>query len=176
MGACAFVPLTLLDDHSIYPNFSNLRQDAVFTKLLEQEVEFYDKAGPGEITSYLSQDISGLKGKECTEGGIWHIGMQIKMHTPARAPKTHEAHFLTQYHTNSSLLTFSLDILYGNLQRDRGLRAILEAIVGTILLFKLQPRLGLLFSLVIPSVATITVCSRKRDGSRGYTEVRSNKA
>lgn len=84
-------------------------KDAVFTKLLEQEVEFFDKAGPGEITSYLSQDISGLK-----------------------------------------------DILYGNLQRDRGLRAILEAIVGTVLLFKLQPRLGLLFSLVIPSVATIT--------------------
>lgn len=48
------------------------------------------------------------------------------------------------------------DILYGNLQRDRGLRAILEAVVGTVLLLKLQPKLGLLFSLVIPSVATVT--------------------
>ena len=49
------------------------------------------------------------------------------------------------------------DILYGNLQRDRGLRAILEAVLGTALLLKLQPRLGALFSLVIPSVATVTV-------------------
>ncbi len=47
--------------------------------------------------------------------------------------------------------------MYGNLQRDRGLRAVLEAVIGTLLLFKLQPRLGLLFSVVIPSVATITV-------------------
>ncbi|EWM21992.1 abc transporter b family member 28 [Nannochloropsis gaditana] len=85
-------------------------KNAVFTRLLEQDVAFFDRAGPGEITSYLSQDISGLK-----------------------------------------------DILYGNLQRDRGLRALLEAVVGTILLFKLQPRLGLVFSLVIPTVATITV-------------------
>lgn len=95
--------------------------------------------------------------------------MQTESHSRAR-PKAHIAHI----HTRSPLLNPPLspfitrepDILYGNLQRDRGLRAILEAIVGTILLFKLQPRLGLLFSLVIPSVATITVRCKQRRVSR----------
>ena len=59
-------------------------------------------------------------------------------------------------HTNQDLSGLK-DILYNNLQRDRGLRAVLEAVTGTMLLLKLQPRLGALFSLVIPSVATITV-------------------
>lgn len=62
----------------------------------------------------------------------------------------------THTHTKQDLSGLK-DILYNNLQRDRGLRAVLEAVTGTMLLLKLQPRLGALFSLVIPSVATITV-------------------
>lgn len=143
------VQLHILIFLSIYSCLQNcIYQDAVFTKLLEQEVEFYDKAGPGVLTSYLSQDISGLKGEE--EG---------ETHIRARAPPNQQSTSLTHAHS-SPFITHKPDILYGNLQRDRGLRAILEAIVGTVLLFKLQPRLGLLFSLVIPSVATITVSLR----------------
>lgn len=54
-----------------YPNtnpFSGTGQNAVFTRLLEQDVAFFDRAGPGEITSYLSQDISGLKGRQRNRG------------------------------------------------------------------------------------------------------------
>lgn len=51
------------------PNpFSGTGQNAVFTRLLEQDVAFFDRAGPGEITSYLSQDISGLKGRQRNRG------------------------------------------------------------------------------------------------------------
>ena len=162
MSICVFLCLAV--PKSVYSSYflfkpSNLSQDAVFTKLLEQEVEFYDKAGPGEITSYLSQDISGLKGKESERE-------REKKYSRARPPKNHKAHL---QHTLTLSQPFSYsqpDILYGNLQRDRGLRAILEAIVGTILLFKLQPRLGLLFSLVIPSVATITVSFGGKQGKK----------
>lgn len=72
---------------SIYSCLQNcIYQDAVFTKLLEQEVEFFDKAGPGEITSYLSQDISGLKGKK-SEGEEYTNFLCKQNHIRARAPK-----------------------------------------------------------------------------------------
>jgi ABC-type multidrug transport system fused ATPase/permease subunit len=41
-------------------------------------------------------------------------------------------------------------------QRDRGIRAVLEALGGVALLFQLQFKLACLFSLVIPTIATIT--------------------
>ncbi|CAN0455499.1 unnamed protein product [Hapterophycus canaliculatus] len=41
----------------------------------------------------------------------------------------------------------------GNLQRDRGLRAVLETVCGLAVLVKLSPRLAWVFGLVIPFAA-----------------------
>lgn len=41
----------------------------------------------------------------------------------------------------------------GNLQRDRGLRAVMETVCGLAVLVKLSPRLAWVFGLVIPFVA-----------------------
>lgn len=41
----------------------------------------------------------------------------------------------------------------GNLQRDRGLRAVLETLGGLCVLVKLSPRLAWIFGLVIPVAA-----------------------
>lgn len=41
----------------------------------------------------------------------------------------------------------------GNLQRDRGLRAVMETVCGLAVLVKLSPRLAWVFGLVIPFAA-----------------------
>jgi ABC transporter transmembrane region len=48
-----------------------------------------------------------------------------------------------------------------NLQKDRGLRAVLEASLGLVVLTVLQPRLAWIFGLVIPTVAFSLAESRK---------------
>lgn len=40
---------------TIIPTHFNLLQEAVFGKLLEREIAFYDRTGVGEVGSYLSQ-------------------------------------------------------------------------------------------------------------------------
>jgi ABC-type multidrug transport system fused ATPase/permease subunit len=198
--------------HGIYTRCAHIlyTQDAVFRKLLEREIAFYDRTGPGEIGSYLSQvcfsvlnvcvggfveEIGGcleIDGSDETMGQrggspyslaptgaasdvVWlpdPILSVPRFHKPSPAciRPTHAAHTQTQTHEQD--LSGLKDIMYGNLQRDRGLRAVLEAVIGTLLLFKLQPRLGALFSLVIPTVATVTVrvvcvCRGRRGANYG---------
>lgn len=61
----------------------------------------------------------------------------------------------------------------GNLQKDRGLRAMLEMVFGLVVLVKLSPRLAWLFALVIPTASWGLAESRKRLSSLGEVENKS---
>ncbi|CAM9623466.1 unnamed protein product, partial [Ectocarpus sp. 13 AM-2016] len=61
----------------------------------------------------------------------------------------------------------------GNLQRDRGLRAVLETICGLAVLFKLSPRLAWVFGLVIPFAAWSLAEARKKLMLLGQEEGKS---
>lgn len=56
----------------------------------------------------------------------------------------------------------------GNLQRDRGLRAVLETVFGLGVLLKLSPRLAWVFAVVIPIAAWGLVRASERErGTEG---------
>ncbi|CAM9838413.1 unnamed protein product, partial [Discosporangium mesarthrocarpum] len=53
-------------------------------------------------------------------------------------------------------------VIQGNLQRDRGIRAVLETVFGMAVLLALSPRLAWIFVLLIPCVAWTLAESRKK--------------
>eukprot|EP00903_Cladosiphon_okamuranus_P009724 g9246.t1 len=61
----------------------------------------------------------------------------------------------------------------GNLQRDRGLRAVMETVCGLAVLVKLSPRLAWVFGLVIPFAAWGLAEARKRLSLLGQEEGKS---